>query len=130
VVLSRSQFAEYKEYHTSLDDLNLVTPQNLIDSLEKMYLLVLSIEDNCVPTSTVIFGEPFYQKYNLITSIGGNRIRDPNLVTRKWLMNRSNGKRDLLNISMLSGIPVTELAVEARRLSEKGLLQIRDAPIW
>jgi aminopeptidase-like protein len=130
VVLSRSQFAEYKEYHTSLDDLNLVTPQNLIDSLEKMYLLILSIENNCVPASTVIFGEPFYQKYDLISSIGGNRTRDPNLVTRKWLMNRSNGERDLLNISMLSEIPVTELAVEARRLSEKGLLQIRDAPIW
>lgn len=68
VTITRSLFREYKEYHTSLDDLSLVTPASLNDSLMIIKNLIQNIENEPVYIPTT-FGEPFLSKRNLYAEI-------------------------------------------------------------
>ena len=61
----RSKFGEYKEYHTSLDNLKLVKPKNLNDSLDVLKNIVKGIETNLYPKANVLC-EPFLNKYSYL----------------------------------------------------------------
>ena len=64
--LMRSKYAEYKEYHTSLDDLKkVVTEKGLKGSLKMYKVLAGLIEKERFPKSKFI-GEPFLSKRKYI----------------------------------------------------------------
>ena len=69
--LMRSKYAEYKEYHTSLDDLKkVVTEKGLKGSLKMYKVLAGLIEKERFPKSKFI-GEPFLSKRKIYPNIGG-----------------------------------------------------------
>ena len=97
--LNRTRFGDYKEYHTSLDNLELISPS----SLEKSFLMVKSlieiIEKNKKYISN-IFGEPFLTKYNLKNEISGfNKPLKKETKSILDLIAFANGKNDLIDIS-------------------------------
>lgn len=57
VTLCRSKFGSYREYHTSFDDLDLVTPEGLAGGLDSVIEAVELIEANAAYRPTVL-GEP------------------------------------------------------------------------
>jgi len=70
--LMRSKYAEYKEYHTSLDNLkDVVTEKGLQGSLKMYQKLVELIEEENFPKSKFI-GEPFLSKRKIYPKVGGN----------------------------------------------------------
>ena len=70
--LMRSKYAEYKEYHTSFDNLkDVVTEKGLNGSLNMYKKIVELIEDETFPISKFI-GEPFLSKRKIYPEIGGN----------------------------------------------------------
>ena len=52
--LMRSKYAEYDEYHTSLDNLDVVSPEGLGGGLEVVKKCLLVIENNIKPKSNFI----------------------------------------------------------------------------
>ena len=68
VTITRSLFREYKEYHTSLDNLDIVSPESLESSFNIVDSLIKHIEDQPVFISSTI-GEPFLSKRNLYAGI-------------------------------------------------------------
>lgn len=121
VTFCRSRFRTYPEYHTSLDNLSLISEQGLAGSLEVLKECVLTLEHNCIPQTTVL-GEPQLGKRGLYPTISRTGATD----TVESLLNLiayANGKRDLLTISQRIGVPVGELWPMVENLKSHGLLQ-------
>ena len=68
--ITRSKYHEYFEYHTSLDNLDFITGECLLESLGIYQQCVLAIEGNCLTTSLTI-GEPQLGKRGLYPTTGG-----------------------------------------------------------
>jgi aminopeptidase-like protein len=116
----RSKYDTYPEYHTSLDDMTLVTPTGLLGGLQAFQRALQAVEANRTFRAQVQ-GEP-----NL-----GSRGLYPTLSTKEsfgivfGLVNvfaYSDGERDLLDIAGLLGRPIWELAKAARDLEAHGLI--------
>ena len=74
--ITRSKFGEYSEYHTSMDNLELVTPTGL----EGGYIIlrkVLEIIEQNISLKTTMYGEPQLSKRNLYPSMVHRRMIFP-----------------------------------------------------
>ena len=68
VTVSRTKFGEYKEYHTSLDNFDLVTNKGLLGGFKIVKSAIENILKLKIPKSR-LFCEPHLSKYNLYNSI-------------------------------------------------------------
>ena len=71
VTLMRTKFLEFKEYHTSLDNLKILNPKSLQDSYNFVKEIIDLIE-NDYKIFSLVKGEPFYSK-NLFRNIGSKQ---------------------------------------------------------
>jgi aminopeptidase-like protein len=69
--LTRTPNGEYPEYHTSADNLDLVTPERLAESVEALLSIVDVLEGNDSYVNTHPKGEPQLGRRGLYRSIGG-----------------------------------------------------------
>ena len=124
----KSKYGTYAQYHTSLDDLNLVTEKGLQESVETLFDIVDALEMGALPRKTC-FGEPFLAKYNLYDTTGHQGRLDEELAFRMDLLAYSNGKRSIFDICVRCRIPLRWAIQECRRLHELGLLELDLLPI-
>lgn len=117
----RSKYNEYPEYHSSLDDLSLVTPTGLAGGFEAMRRTLAIVEANHTPRTTVPC-EPQLGPRGLYPSIG---TKDSGLQVRKMmnLIAYADGTRDLLGIADVIGADMLDLVEIADRLKAEGLLE-------
>jgi aminopeptidase-like protein len=120
--LSRTEFATYPEYHTSADDLDLVGPAQLQDSLEVCREVVAVLEGNRRYRNLSPKGEPQLGRRGLYGSIGGRSDAEERQMAMLWVLNQSDGGRSLLDVAERSGLPLALLAEVAGLLEEAGLL--------
>ena len=118
--IMRSKYGEYPEYHTSLDDLNLVTPAGLKGGYLALKLALEVIEQNVFPKITVL-GEPQLGKRGLYPNISKKRLSGGTQVLMN-LLTYCDGKRTLLEIADLIGQPMWDLVPFVEQLKEYGLL--------
>jgi aminopeptidase-like protein len=118
--IMRSKYGEYPEYHTSLDDLNLVTPAGLKGGYLALKLALEVIEQNILPNITVL-GEPQLGKRGLYPNISRNRLGGGTQALMN-LLTYCDGKRTLLEIADLIGQPMWNLVPFVEQLKEYGLL--------
>ena len=120
--LSRTEFATYPEYHTSADDLDLVGPAQLQESLELAWGVVQVLEANRRYVNLSPKGEPQLGRRGLYGSIGGRSDAEERQMAMLWVLNQSDGTHSLLEVAERSGLPFTLLAEVAATLEEAGLL--------
>jgi aminopeptidase-like protein len=123
--LKRVDYDEWPEYHTSLDDLQYVTPRALGESLDVYCRIVDALEANTTPAVTVPFCEPQLGRRGLYPSVGGAwqaEDRRQELEDMMFLLNFCDGGADLLAAAERSGRPISELRAVADSLCEHGLL--------
>lgn len=117
----RSKYGTYPEYHTSLDDLDLITPTGLADGLEALRRCVEVIEANRVWQTTVMC-EPQLGKRGLYPTLSQKGSADAirSLVN---LLAFADGELDLIALAERIHVPVTSCLPLIAQLVEHGLLR-------
>lgn len=122
--VTRSMHGHYPEYHTSADDLQLVTASGLSQSLHVYQRIVTVLEANRRYESTTV-GEPQLGRRGLYPTLS-------TLMTRqrvRRLMNLiayADGERDLIDIATTIGEDPFDLVPLADTLVHHGLLRVYD----
>jgi aminopeptidase-like protein len=121
--LTRSQFGEYPEYHTSADDLSLILPICLLESFELYQEVVETLERNVFYKNLFPKCEPQLGKRGLYNAIGGNAQSKEMQMAMLWILNLADGSNNLLEISQRSGYSFQLISKVANILFEHKLLK-------
>jgi aminopeptidase-like protein len=122
-VLSRSLHSEFAGYHSSADNLELVRPEYLADSMRRCLEIVDVLETNRRYVNLNPKGEPQLGKRGLYRDIGGGPSAEGALL---WVLNLSDGNHTLLDISDRSGVAYREILDAAEALHAHELLAEAD----
>ncbi len=117
----RSKYAEYPEYHTSLDDLGLISPAGLRGGFEALRRCLATLEHNRTWVATVPC-EPQLGKRGLYPTLSTKDTRRQ-VATMMDILAYADGETDLIAIAERIGVPVEDCAVIAERLAKESLLR-------
>lgn len=117
----RSKFETYPEYHTSADDLTIVTPGGLVSSLSLMKKIVNLLEENDVYKMTVQC-EPQLGKRGLYPTISekGLSYSVKNITN---FIAYCDGTRDIIDICEIIQASPEEVIEIAHRLKKENLIE-------
>jgi aminopeptidase-like protein len=120
--LMRTPNGCFPEYHTSADNLELVKPWALADSLNKCVAAVRILETNRKYLNLNPRCEPQLGRRGLYSIMGGQI--EQGLLQRAilWVLNYSDGSHDLLQIADQSELPYEAILEAALALQGKSLL--------
>ena len=120
--LTRTPNAEYPQYHTSADDLTLIDPARLAGSLRALAGMIAAAESNRRYRNLSPKCEPRLGARGLYRPTGGAHVPrfEESLL---WVLNQSDGGRDLLEIAQRSKLSMEELALACEALTKVGLLE-------
>lgn len=108
--LSRSTHGRYVEYHTSADDLQLVQPTYLAESLEKYLAVIDVLEHDRVYRNTQPKCEPQLGRRGLYRAIGAGSTQRTDEMALLWVLNMSDGEHGLLDIAERARMPFDRVA--------------------
>lgn len=121
--LTRTPHGRYPEYHTSADDLGLVQPAYLADSLVK-YLAVLDIlENNKKYRNNNPKCEPQLGRRGLYAAFGGRKDASQYEMAMLWVLNYSDGAHNLLEIAERSDFEFQVIRGATETLLKNDLLE-------
>lgn len=120
VCFCRSKFGEYPEYHTSADDMGLISPSGFQGSYDVMTQVIDALEHNAFYRIKVL-GEPQLGKRGLYPTTSQKGSYDAVEAMVNFIA-YADGKNDLIDISNKIGVPVKEIISIASLLSEHDLI--------
>jgi aminopeptidase-like protein len=118
--IMKSKYKEYKEYHTSLDNMSFLDSNALSESRDILLKCIYIIENNFFP-KLKLFCEPMLSKRNLYPKFGG-AIKSDKTKLIKNLIAYSDGKLDLIDLCELFDVDFTEICKTSNVLVENNLL--------
>ncbi|HWC04636.1 MAG TPA: DUF4910 domain-containing protein [Methylomirabilota bacterium] len=121
--LMRTAPGRYPEYHTSADNLDLIRPETLADSLQTCLAVVDVLEGDRRYLSQNPKGEPQLSTRGLYRHVGGRARVDLDELARLWVLNLSDGGHSLLEIAERSGRPFDAVRAAAETFLAAGLLK-------
>jgi aminopeptidase-like protein len=119
--IMRTKYGEFPEYHTSLDDLNLVTAKGLVGGLNALRQAIQVVENNVLLKSTILC-EPQLGKRGLYPTLSTKKSGEQVQVMMN-LISYCDGKHDLLDIAEILGEPVGKLVDILKPLIAHGLIE-------
>ena len=108
VSIMRSKYGEYPEYHTSLDNLNLISPEGLLGGYEIIQSAISLFEQNYYPVSTVV-GEPMMSKRGLRSTIGGAKSLPVETKLIGDVISLCDGTFSILDIAEMMNMPFQKI---------------------
>ena len=120
--LTRTPHGRYPQYHTSGDNLELVRPETINDSLAAYLRVVDVLEHNRTYRSTNPMCEPQLGRRGLYSSLGGRQDTQAIELAMLWVLNLADGEHSLLDIKERSGMRFAELQEAAALLQQHDLL--------
>ncbi len=118
----RSKYVEYPEYHTSADNMSLISPEGLQGAYDVMQQVITALEYNKYYRTNCLC-EPQLGKRGLYPTVSRKGIYDE-VKKLTNLIAYADGKNDLIDISNKIGVPVCELTENLEKLLANGLLDI------
>lgn len=123
--IMRSRYDSYPEYHTSLDNLTLISPEGLFGGYVALVKSIECLEKNCRPKSLVLC-EPQLGKRGLYPDISmkgsGNTLQ--NMMN---LIAYCDGEKSLLEIATLIGAPLWVLRTYIDKLVEENIIALTES---
>lgn len=126
--ICKDKYYEYPFYHTSFDNLNFVSAENIyktlnlyIDLIEKMdkNLIYKNIKPNC---------EVMLSKYNLYPEIGGGILPTTECLSELdiilWLLYYCDGKKSLSEIADRLKINISSLYLVIKKIENKKIVKL------
>ncbi len=120
--LARTPYGRFPEYHTSADNLDLVTPEALADSLAAIEAIVGVLERDGTWINLSPKGEPMLGRRGLYAAIGGASDAKDRQLALLWVLNLSDGRHSLVDIAERSGLEFATIAEAAQALAAHDLL--------
>ncbi len=120
VSVMRSKYRAYPEYHTSLDDMELVTPSGLQGGFSVLRDCLDLLERNRIYRATCL-GEPQLSRRRLFPSLGTKATQRMVADTLNVLA-YADGKHDLADMSTITRIPPSRLLAIVDELFKADLL--------
>jgi aminopeptidase-like protein len=118
--LSRTPHGLFPEYHSSADNLSLVTAEALGGAFSTALTIVDLLETNASYRNLSPYGEPQLGKRGLYQSVPDGT--NPELAYL-WVLNLSDETNDLLTIAEQSGLPFEAIRAAAETLEQHDLLE-------
>ena len=125
--ITRSPNGAYREYHTSNDDLSLVQPDAIAESLRVLAQAVSTIDRNRVPLNLLPKGEPRLGKRGLYGAVGGLHPGEFEHALL-WVLSMADGAQDLVAVAHRSGLPFELIERAACELERVGLVRTLGEP--
>ena len=122
VSIMRSKYAEYPEYHTSNDNLDLISPQGLFGGFEANRKCLHALELN-KRYMAVILGEPKMDKRGLRDKEGAPRVVSSSIRSTMGFLMYADGA-DLLTIAEKIELDIFEANKIAQILLEQELIKL------
>ena len=119
----RSKYQNFPEYHTSADNMSLISPEGLAGAYEVMVKVVNALENNGY-YQMVCKCEPQLGKRGLYPTIS-RKGSNYSVRTMQHFIAYADGRNDLIGISNILGTPVDELIPIKNKLMEHQLLTIK-----
>ena len=118
----RTKYGCYPEYHTSLDDLNIVTPSGLFGGYEVIKKAIECVELD-EKLRTCVYCEPQLGKRGLYPTLStkgsGSLVR--NMMN---LLAYADGKLSTLEIAEKINVPLWELSESIEKLKKEKILEL------
>jgi aminopeptidase-like protein len=120
--LTRTPHGQFPEYHTSADNLDLVRPEALGESLRVYLSVVRILENNRRYLNRNPKCEPQLGKRGLYRALGGHPSAGRLELALLWVLNFSDGEHALLDIAERAQLPFEDVLTAAKVLERHGLL--------
>ncbi|MCF7945120.1 MAG: DUF4910 domain-containing protein [Spirochaetia bacterium] len=122
--IMRTKYGCFPEYHTSLDDLNLVTPSGLFGGFRILQKAIECLEINSILCSTVLC-EPQLGKRGLYPTIS---MKNGNLKIREMMNFIAYCDSNLSNLEIadLINVPLWTIKKTIELLKKEGLLEVKE----
>lgn len=117
----RSKYGEYPEYHTSLDDMSLISPSGFQGSFDVLTKCILALEYN-EKYRVTCYCEPQLGKRGLYPTISHKGQYDE-VYKLTNMIAYADGTNDLIDISNRIGVPVWEMSHNIEQLVANGLFE-------
>lgn len=121
--LMRSMYGTYKEYHTSLDNLDFIPLEELYKSFEIYKKIIMNIEINEKLEAVHKNCEPKLDKRGLYPTLGSQKETTDSVKKRMYLWAFSDGYNDLIDIANKLKCNAYEMKNEKDELIDKKLIR-------
>ena len=121
--LMRSMYGTYKEYHTSLDNLDFIPLEELYKSFEIYKKIIMNIEINEKLEAVHKNCEPKLDKRGLYPTLGSQKETADSVKKRMYLWAFSDGYNDLIDIANKLKCNAYEMKNEKDELIDKKLIR-------
>ena len=119
--ICRSKYGEYPEYHTSKDDMGLISPSGLEGAYRAYQLMIEALEANRTYRVTC-YGEPQLGKRGLYPTIS-QKGSYGGIKAMTDFIAYADGRNDLIAISDRIDVPVHDLIPIANKMLDAGLFE-------
>ncbi len=123
--LTRSANDEYPEYHSSGDNLGIVSGESMLQSLTALTKICCMIDGNERFLNLHPKGEPRLGKHGLFRDLGGRGPADLEQAVL-WMLSQSDGSHGIADIAAASSLDADLLRQAATRLQRAGLIRNLD----
>jgi len=125
--ICRDKYYEYPQYHSSLDNLELVTAQQIGETLALYRQLIVKLEARRLYRNCMPHGEVMLSRHDLYPISGGAMLPEQGGRTELdlilWLLFKCDGRRSLADISMELEVTEASLLPIVERLMSTGVLE-------
>jgi aminopeptidase-like protein len=119
----RTPYGEYPQYHTSADNLDLVSPASLGASFEVLGSVLRLLEHNLAYVNINPNCEPQLGRRGLYPPVAGQADKRNAELAMLWVLNLSDGHHSLLDIAQRARMPFDRIQAAAQVLLTHGLLK-------
>jgi len=120
ISLMRTKYGVYPEYHTSLDDLTVITPSGLQGGFDLVQQCLQELEQSRYFVTSVL-GEPQLGKRGLYHRTHARTVSDE-ILLRTHILAYSDGQHSVADIAELTGAPLEDVEILVNELVEHDLL--------